>query len=69
MTRQEQIGRQINSACLHAERVFDTLPDEWLKIERRARQLALSALFGGFRLEGRTLIPDNGTPLELFLAG
>ena len=69
MTRQEQIGRQINSACLHAERVFDTLPDEWLKIERRARQLALSALFGGFRLERRTLIPDNGTPLELFLAG
>lgn len=69
MSRQEQIGQQINSVCVQAERVFDVLPDEWLKIERRARQLVLSALFGGFKLEDRELVPENRTPLELFRAG
>lgn len=69
MARQERIGHHIESVCGQAERVFGVLTNEWLQMERRARQLALSALFGGFRLEGRTLVPENRTPLELFRAG
>lgn len=66
MTRQEWIGQSVESACVQAGQVFDVLTNEWLQMERRARQLALSALCGGFRLEGRTLVPENGTWLELF---
>jgi DNA invertase Pin-like site-specific DNA recombinase len=69
MARQERIGQHIESVCGQAERVFDVLSNEWLQMERRARQLALSALFGGFRLEGHTLVPENRTRLELFRAG
>ncbi len=72
MARQERIGQLVESVCGHAGQVFDILSNDWLKMERRARQLALSALsalFGGFRLEGRTLVPENRTRLELFRAG
>jgi DNA invertase Pin-like site-specific DNA recombinase len=69
MARQERIGQMIESTCGQAGQVFDVLTNEWLQMERRARQLALSALFGGLRLEDRTLVPENGTPLELFRAG
>lgn len=69
MARQERIGHGIDSICGQAGQVFDVLSNDWLSMERRARQLALSALFGGFRLEGRTLVPENRTPLELFRAG
>lgn len=69
MARQERIVQGIESICGQADQVFDVLSNDWLAMERRARQLALSALFGGFRLEGRTLVPENRTPLELFRAG
>lgn len=69
MARQERIGHGIESVCGQAGQVFDVLSNDWLSMERRARQLALSALFGGFRLEGQTLVPENRTPLELFRAG
>ena len=69
MARHARIGTQIEEASDQAGQVFDVLANDWLKMERRARQLALSALFGGFRLDGRTLTPENGTPLELFWAG
>jgi hypothetical protein len=69
MARQERIGQGIESICGQAVQVFDVLSNDWLAMERRARQLALSALFGGFRLEGHTLVPENRTPLELFRAG
>lgn len=69
MARQERIGHGIESVCGQAGQVFDVLSNDWLAMERRARQLALSALFGGFRLEGQTLVPENRTPFELFRAG
>lgn len=69
MARQERIGQLVESVCGQAGQVFDVLSNDWLTMERRARQLALSALFGGFRLEGRTLVPENRTRLELFRAG
>lgn len=69
MTRHEQIGIQIEKVSDQAGRVFDVLANDWLTMERRAKQLALSALFGGFHLEGRTLVPENRTRLELFRAG
>ncbi|APZ90558.1 recombinase zinc beta ribbon domain-containing protein [Fuerstiella marisgermanici] len=69
MARQVRIGQLVESVCGQAGRVFDVLSNEWLTMERRSRQLALSALFGGFRLEGRTLVPENRTRLELFRAG
>lgn len=50
-------------------RVFQVLSTEWLTMERRARQHVLASLFGGFTLHDRTLVPRNGTPLELFRAG
>jgi len=67
--RHEQISSRIDEVSGRAGKVFDVLANDWLKMERRARQLALAALFGGFTLEGRTLVPDNRTPLELFRAG
>jgi hypothetical protein len=67
--RHEQISSRIDEVSGRAGKVFDVLANDWLKMERRARQLTLSALFGGFTLEGRTLVPDNRTPLELFRAG
>lgn len=69
MARHARIGTQIEEVSDQAGQVFDVLANDWLKMERRARQLALSALFGGFRLDGRTLTPENRTPLELFRAG
>lgn len=69
LARHTRIGVQIEEASDQAGQVFDVLANDWLKMERRARQLALSALFGGFRLEGRILVPENGTRLELFRAG
>jgi site-specific DNA recombinase len=69
LARHGLITDQIDKVSEQAGKVFDVLANDWLKMERRARQLALSALFGGFTLEGRTLVPDNRTPLELFRAG
>lgn len=69
LARHELISDQIDKVAEQAGKVFDVLANDWLKMERRARQLALSALFGGFTLESRTLVPDNRTPLELFRAG
>lgn len=69
MVRQEKIGRLVESVSGNAGQMFEVLSNNWLGMERRSRQLALSALFGGFRLEGRTLIPENRTRLELFRAG
>lgn len=69
LDRHQQISNGIDEMSEQAGRVFDVLSKEWLQMERRARQLALSALFGGFRLEGRTLVPENRTRLELFRAG
>jgi DNA invertase Pin-like site-specific DNA recombinase len=65
----EHLDQKIGDAADRAPQVFSLLADDWLKMERRARQLALSALFGGFRLEGRTLVPENRTRLGLFQAG
>lgn len=69
LARHKQISSQIEEVSGRAAKVFDVLANDWLKMERRAKQLALSALFGGFMLEGRILVPDNRTPLELFRAG
>lgn len=69
LVRHEQISDGIDEQSEQAGRIFDVLSNEWLTMERRARQLALSALFGGFRLEGRKLVPENRTPLELFRTG
>ncbi|QGJ68645.1 Resolvase [Planctomycetales bacterium 10988] len=69
LIRHEQISSQIDTVSRQAGKVFDVLSNNWLTMERRARQLALAALFGGFWLEDRTLIPENRTPLELFRAG
>ncbi|MEZ6134081.1 MAG: zinc ribbon domain-containing protein [Pirellulaceae bacterium] len=65
----EHLDQKIGDAANRAPQVFSLLADDWLMMERRSRQLALSALFGGFRLEGRTLIPENRTRIELFRAG
>lgn len=65
LVRHEQIGGQIDELSQKAGKVFEFLSNEWLAMERRARQLALAALFGGFRLEDRTLVPENRTLLEL----
>ncbi len=69
LARHRLINDQIEKVTGQADRVFDVLSNGWLTMERRARQLALSALFDGFTLEGRTLVPENRTPLELFRAG
>jgi DNA invertase Pin-like site-specific DNA recombinase len=69
LARHEQVSSQIDEVSGQAGKVFDVLANDWLKMERRARQLVLTALFGGFTLEGRTLVPSNRTRLELFRAG
>jgi hypothetical protein len=69
VSREVRIEQLIESVYGQAGQVFNFVANDWLSMERRARQLALSALFGGFRLENRTLIPDNRTWIELFRAG
>ena len=69
MSENQQLRDRIDEMSHAASDVFEILAEEWLTIERRSRQLALVALFGGFTLEGRILVPTNGTPLELFRAG
>lgn len=64
LARSECVEDQIDAAAERAPELKNILTNDWLKMERRARQLALSALFVGFRLEGRTLIPENKTRLE-----
>jgi len=41
----------------------------WPDLERSAKHRVLKILFGGFALDGRTLVARSGTPLELFRAG
>ena len=69
LTNHGQIDQEIEANCQRAVDVFDVLSQDWLTMDRRARQLVLTALFGGFTLEGRTLVPDNRTPLELIRTG
>lgn len=66
LARHLLLQQKIDSRSDEAENFFDDIANEFQRMERRARQLALSALFGGFRLDGRGLIPENETPLELF---
>ena len=66
---QEQRQDRIDQMSEASGRVFQVLSTEWLTMERRARQHVLAALLGGLTLDGRTLVPGNGTPLELFQAG
>jgi hypothetical protein len=68
LARYEETSEQIDLLVKKSSEVLRIISSDWLKMDRRARHLALSALFGGFRLEGRTLIPENKTRLELFRA-
>ena len=67
--RYEQTKSEIDSLARRSSDVLTIVSSNWLKMKRRTRQLTLSALFGGFRLEGRNLVPENKTRLELFRAG
>lgn len=62
--RQDRIAQMSEAS----EKVFQFLSNEWLMMERRARQQVLASLVGGLTLEGRKLVPGNRTPLELFRA-
>ncbi|WP_161604653.1 recombinase family protein [Roseiconus nitratireducens] len=68
LVRYEKTQAMIDTLVEQSSDVLSMISTDWLQMERRARQLALSSLFGGFRLEGRTLIPENGARLELFRA-
>ncbi|MCD0459531.1 recombinase family protein [Roseiconus lacunae] len=68
LVRYEETQTKIDTLVERSSKVFSMISTDWLQMERRARQLALSSLFGGFRLEGKTLIPENRTRLELFRA-
>ena len=69
IARYDRTRNQIDLAVNRSSDVLKIISSNWLAMERRKRQLLLSALFGGFRLEGRTLIPENRTRIELFRAG
>ena len=69
LTESRLLQEHIDERSKRASDVFEILEQQWLSMERRSRQLVLATLFGGFTLEGRRLVPQNGTPLELFRAG
>lgn len=64
--RQARLAERIAIMSKRSENLFETLVIDWQKLAPRQKRLALTAMFGGFRLENRTLVPENRTPLELF---
>ena len=51
-----------------APEVFRLIQQDWNSIDRSDKQDILRLLLGGFVLDDKTLVPRNGTPLELFRA-
>lgn len=66
LAEHERISNRRKELIEGSSKVFGRVLNEWHSLERRTKQLVLSSLFGGFRLEDRTLVPENRTPLELF---
>jgi site-specific DNA recombinase len=63
----EQRNRD-NALAERAPGVFEQIRQDWDALRFSAKQDILRLLFGGFLLDGRTLVPDNETPFELFSA-
>jgi site-specific DNA recombinase len=66
LDQHEQTVSRANELIKGSCKVFVRIATDWSSLDRRRKQLVLSSLFDGFRLEGRTLVPVNGTRLELF---
>jgi len=76
--RESLLGRQVESMeaqrgeieqlAKQAPEVFQRVDQNWSTMDRGSKHRILKLLFGGFILEGTTLVPDNETPLGLFRA-
>lgn len=59
---------EIEQLAKQAPEVFQRVDQNWSTMDRASKHRILKLLFGGFILEGTTLVPDNETPLGLFRA-
>ena len=65
----DELRNQNDALAALAPEVVRLIQQDWGSIDRSAKQDILRLLLGGFVLDDRTLVPRNGTPLELFRAG
>jgi site-specific DNA recombinase len=65
----DELRNQNDALAARAPDVFVLIQQDWDTLSRMAKHDILRLLFGGFVLDDRTLVPRNGTPLELFRAG
>lgn len=78
LERETAIRRQIQTVAelrthddtlaARAPVVFEHVQQGWDSLARTSKHEILRLLFGEFVLDGRVLVPKNGTPLELFSA-
>jgi hypothetical protein len=62
----EQTVFRTNEHIEDSSKVFVRIASDWSSLGRRTKQLVLSSLFYGFRLEGKTFVLVYGTRLGLF---
>jgi hypothetical protein len=66
LVEHDQLLKKTDRIVAKSAGLFRKIVQEWESLDRRAKQLVLSSTFGGFRLDGRTLVPVNRTLIELF---
>ncbi len=57
-----------DALAARAPAVFDHIQQDWDSLTCTSKHEILRLVSGGFVLDGRVLVPKNGTPLELFSA-
>jgi hypothetical protein len=62
----DQLLKKTDRIVAKSAGLFRKIVHEWSSLDRRAKQLVLSSIFGGFCLDERTLVPVNRTLFELF---
>ncbi len=65
-TAKKDETRQVSHEATH---IFAALRNLWPSASTVVKRRILEIVFQGFTLQGKTLVPSNRTPLELFLAG
>ena len=65
----DALRNENDALAARAPDVFWLIQQDWDTLNRKSKHDILRLLFGGFVLDGKTLVPSNGTPLELFRVG
>lgn len=65
----DALRNENDALAARAPEVFWLIQQDWDTLNRNSKHDILRLLFGGFVLDGKTLVRSNGTPLELFRVG